>query len=904
MGVVYRARQRKADRVVALKMILAGGHAGPDELARFRTEAEAIARLQHPNIVQIFEVGDHAGRPFFSLELCPGGGLDRQLAGTPLPPREAAALIEKLARAIHAAHQKGILHRDLKPANVLLAEDGTPKISDFGLAKKLDPASTGGGLTATGAVMGTPSYIAPEQAGGDSKRVGPGADVYALGAILYECLTGRPPFKAASPMETLMQVVSAEPVRPRQLNAGVPRDLETICLKCLHKDPARRYATAEALAEDLRRFESGRPIAARRAGPAERLVKWVRRNPAVVAVMAALVLGAGAATYFAVQAAHRVKVAEAARHGMQLEAAVQAWKRGDTERAEAILRAVPPEFADTWEQRHVEGLCLRRKPLWSRTSSNDFSRVAYSPGGDRIVSGTWNWQTNHGAVQIWDAHTGREILSLKGIKDSVYSVAFSPDGKRIVSGSNDGTLKLWDAQDGHEILALKGPTRVVSVAFSSDGSRIASAYLDRTVKVWDAATGQEKLSLRGNFLSQPTVAFCPDGKCIVVSGTQDDFARACTAEVWDAATGEVKLSLLGHTKIIRSAAYSPDGKRIVTGSWDRTVRVWDAETGEQKLSLVAASDNYPAVQSVAFSPDGKRIAAAGGDGVVKVWDAETGEQMFSLKGHRSTVESVSWGPDGKRIASAGGENDKTLNVWNLDVAQEALTLKGHSAAVTYVAMSPDGDRIASGSEDRTVKIWDALTGQEKLALRGHTGEIRGVAWSSDGKRILSGSVVPAEPRRVWGEDPAKWVRGSTLKVWNAETGKELLAIPRKEVFSSVAWGPAGEMTFVTSDRGGVLTQHVWDEKKMDWRKSPLKGPAGFGGVAYSPDGKRFVWARSDDKTLQVWDAVLGLEKLTLPGHTDGVTSVAWSPDGRRIISGSKDGTLKIWEAADTPPAGR
>ncbi len=240
MGVVYKARHLRLNRHVAVKMILAGGHAGPDELARFRTEAEAIARLQHPNIVQVFEVGEHEGRPFFSLEFCGGGSLAKKLAGTPLPPAESAALVQTLAEAMQAAHSRGVIHRDLKPANVLLAEDGTPKITDFGLAKKLDEA----GQTVSGAVMGTPSYMAPEQAG--QKEVGSLADVYALGAVLYECLTGRPPFKAATSVDTILQVISDEPEPPRRLNPAVPRDLETICLKCLQKEPAWRYASARA----------------------------------------------------------------------------------------------------------------------------------------------------------------------------------------------------------------------------------------------------------------------------------------------------------------------------------------------------------------------------------------------------------------------------------------------------------------------------------------------------------------------------------------------------------------------------------------------------------------------------------------------------------------------------------
>jgi serine/threonine-protein kinase len=289
MGVVYEARQAGLNRTVALKMILAGGHAGETELARFRIEAEAIARLQHPHIVQIHEVGEWraGGRgpplPYFSLEYCPCGSLERKLAGTPLPPPEAAALVERLARAMHAAHQKGVLHRDLKPANVLLAEDGTPKITDFGLAKELDPVNPegawGNALTSTGAVLGTPSYMAPEQAQSQGQPLEPACDIYALGAILYECLTGRPPFKAATPLDTLLQVMQVDPVSPAQLNAKVPRDLETICLKCLRKEPPKRYATAEDLANDLRCFQAGEPIKARPVGKTERLLKWIRRRP-------------------------------------------------------------------------------------------------------------------------------------------------------------------------------------------------------------------------------------------------------------------------------------------------------------------------------------------------------------------------------------------------------------------------------------------------------------------------------------------------------------------------------------------------------------------------------------------------------------------------------------------------
>src|SRR5258706_10137379 len=285
MGIIYRVRHVTLDRVVALKMLLSGEHAGAVELARFTREAQAIAALQHPNIVQIHDVGQVDGRAYFTMELVGGGSLSHKLGGTPQPAQYGASVTHSLARAIHAAHFAGIVHRDLKPANILLASDGTPKISDFGLARHFEGQSD---VTLDMAKIGTPSYMAPEQVIGKPGTVGPSADIYALGATLYELLTGRPPFRGETSTETERQLLTREPVRPSQLNAKVPRDLETICLKCLYKEPARRYESASALADDLRRFEEGRPIQARPVGWAERSWRWGRRNP----TMAALVLTA------------------------------------------------------------------------------------------------------------------------------------------------------------------------------------------------------------------------------------------------------------------------------------------------------------------------------------------------------------------------------------------------------------------------------------------------------------------------------------------------------------------------------------------------------------------------------------------------------------------------------------
>ncbi len=441
MGVVFKARHLGLGRVVALKMILAAGYASAEERQRFRTEAEAIARLQHPNIVAVHDFGEHDGKPYLSLEFCPQGSLDRKLNGTPLPPQQAAALVALLAAAMQAAHQQNVIHRDLKPANVLLTADGTPKVTDFGLAKKLDEA----GQTASGAIMGTPSYMAPEQAGGQGKAVGPAADVYSLGAILYECLTGRPPFKAATPLDTILQVVSDEPVPVRQLQPKCPRDLETICLKCLRKEPQKRYASAAELADDLGRYQVGEPITARPVGRLERAVKWVKRNPVVTGAALAVVLAlVGGTTVSSL----KYREAEAAR-----------FAANDALDREA--KRVKERDAALEDARHQ----LANSSFLLAVAACDNRDVAVAR--QRLVS----IEEKH---RGWEWHYFRRqatggIFTLYGHVAPVLSVAFSPDGSRLVTGSEDQTAKVWDARTGNSLLELKGHTeKVSSAAFSPD----------------------------------------------------------------------------------------------------------------------------------------------------------------------------------------------------------------------------------------------------------------------------------------------------------------------------------------------------------------------------------------------------------------------------------------------------
>jgi WD40 repeat protein/serine/threonine protein kinase len=908
MGVVYRAWQVRLRRLVALKMVLAGEYASEQALARLRVEAEAVARLQHPNIVQIYEVGEHLGRPYFALEYVDGGSLANQLGGKPVPARPAAQLVETLARAMHYAHQQGIVHRDLKPGNILLARfregkdsgpaapapdpwplKAVPKISDFSLAKLL----VGGGesQTQSGQMLGTPSYMAPEQAAGKTREITPAADTYALGAILYELLTGQPPFRGETHLDTAQQVVSLEPIPPRLLQPKAPRDLETICLKCLQKEPRKRYASAEMLAEDLRRFGAGEPIRARPVGAVERLWRWSRRNPLVASLTAAVAMLLIVATVGASVAAfeqHRLAEAAEQARGKAEQArndAIAARNDEQTQRQKAehllerqyVARAIQLvgegdlHGALPWlveclklaqgeplrEEMHRYRLAavLHYRPQFVQVwfHQGPVRCAEFSPDG-RCVATASDDHTAH----VWDVATGKRVCVLQGHTSPVLHLAFSPDSQRVVTASADKTARVWNAATGETVTELQNHGGRVNYATFSPNGRYVITASSNMARLWDADTGKE----RGAFPHKGEVrhaTFSPNDRHVVTVDVE--------ARVWDTVTGKPVGPPLAHKGVVH-ASFSPDNSRVVTAGKDATARVWEVATGKEVLPRPLEHVNL--VWSASFSPDGALIVTASHDATARVWNATTGELLRLLE-HDAPVGQAFFSPDGRRVVTAS--RDRTARVWSLDKGGLKPLLLQHSGSVHRASFDRAGGYVLTASEDGTARLWDTGGPRSRTLSPKHKGLVRWASFSPDGRHVATASF------------------DHTAQVWSLETEKAVILRHEKEV-QHIAFSPDSRRVVTASfDRKA----RVWEVETGKPITEPLEHGDVVNHAEFSPDGSHVVTASLDGKA-RVWNASTGkLVRLLEPNGP--VYHAAFSPVGSYLVTASRGKPVQVWDAA-------
>jgi WD40 repeat protein/tRNA A-37 threonylcarbamoyl transferase component Bud32 len=887
MGVVYRARQVSLNRILALKMVRAGRLAAPDDLVRFRLEAEAIAHLDHPHIVPIYEVGEHEGHHYFSMKLIDGDNLARLASRFRSDPRAAARLVATVARAVHYAHRRGILHRDLKPANILLsggheepADRLVPHVTDFGLAKRVEEADVPG-VTSSGSIVGTPCYMAPEQAAGRREAITTAVDVHALGAILYELLVGVPPFRAESVLETLRQVREEEPARPRSSDRRVPRDLETIVLKCLEKSPLRRYPSAEALAEDLDRWLDGLPIVARPASGLERLTKWARRRPtaaALLVVAGLAILSTGVAIRGLASAgrlqgevertsraldsesdkARQARVdlvnMENESYFKQVIAAEQAWEHNDPAQADMLLDRCP-EGLRGWEWHH-----LRRRfhsELQTLQGHGGFlCGVAFKPDGTQVACAA-----EPRGFLLWESPSSSGPLSrrIPGHDGTVFGLAFDRAGTRMASAEASGQVRVWDLTRGELMAVLRGHEGWVSgVAFSADGARLATAGKDGIVRIWRVGGGlggeravPERL-LRGHEGPVFGVAFSPDGKSLASAG-QD-----ATVRLWDLGDGHPLSPRVfrGHLQSVHCVAFHPGGGVLASAGADRVVRVWDAASVRERLKFGAFGNR---VDGIAFSPDGSRIATASQDRSVKVWDAGTGRQVASFPGHAAPAFGVTFSPDGTKLASAS--QDATVKVWDLTTEPGARVLRrdraegslgiSSSSWVGGLAFRPDGGELAAVGKDRTLAVWDLSTWNARKATSDGRGASTAVRYSPDGKLVAFASA----DRKVRVRDA------------RSLDDRFVLEDPRDGLVS-LAFGPDGSLLAT----GGGDPPEVLQE----------------------PPGK-MPPAEGQGRSVRLWDARTGSPLRSLGGHVGSIHALVFSPNGRWLISAGSDGIIRVWD---------
>lgn len=885
MGVVYKARQVSLNRTVAVKMIRADRLAREEDIKRFYTEAQAAANLQHPNIVAIHEVGEEAGQPFFSMDYVEGESLASLVQERPLAPRQAATYVHAIAQTIHFAHQRGILHRDLKPSNVLIDRQDKVRVTDFGLAKVMTGDSQ---LTMSGTIMGSPSYMSPEQAEGKVHAVTVRSDVYALGTILYELVCGRPPFKADSTMETLRQVLETEPVSPRWLNPRLPRDLETICLKCLEKNPARRYATAQEFADELARFLNDEPILARPVGPAGRLWRWCRRKPALATVGAVAAVLLGVVAVGSPIAAYRLNAARLLAQQRELKARRNAYAADMAVVQEAIgrrnygyalqlLRAHRPAVGETdlrgWEWRHFWDLCRSDETATLTRNGPAPTTLRVSPSGKWLVSASQS-----GAIKLRNMLEGREALALTNMGDIV---AFSPDERWLLMARRSGRVWFWSLDNLSEVgPALESSNMVQVLACLPDGQRFVTVG-DGKLRVWDLTTRRQ--------IEEHKV---PAGTRVVASSDAGKVAATTDHRhivLWERGVEtnrvfDTQNIFAGHAMPF---SFSPDGRLLASAvsllsGAQFTVQIWDVASGRQ-ITNYAAHIDY--ITSLTFSPDGQHVATTGYDQVTEVWETRSWRNAAVLRGHLKNVLAAAFFPDQRRLVTSG--EDETLKLWdwarpiskkNRVTLPEAATselISGGRDSEYFGCASPEHSILALGTPAGKGVLVDAVRGRIAREFAFTEGPVTKVAAGPQ-------AAILAFANRL-----------GSVSLWDTRSASNLCTFELSSTQSvhQLAFAPNGRW-LVASGSNGLF--RLWDVPARVELEAWRDKTTHVATLLFSPDSAILANGHRSGR-IRLWDVGTAQLVFELSGHTYGMNRLAFSLDGKRLASTGWDASVRVWD---------